>query len=143
MTIPSETELRRFFDDESVAREAYRVGVTTSWLSLRIVDHLYREGSATTGDVARGLNMDMRDVRDRLDQLEEVDVVARHDDEWNVIADEITISITNADGVDLSLSTGEPDAGEPDASGADAEDTEGEVGSLQSIVRRLSGWLRR
>jgi hypothetical protein len=68
--------------------------------------------------------MDMRDVRDRLDQLEEVGIVTRHDDEWGVTADEITVAIRNADGVDLSLSTGEHEADGTDASSADTEDTE-------------------
>ena len=144
MAIPSEAELRRFFEDETVAREVYRTGVTTSWLSLRILDYLYRDGPASTGDVARGLNMDMREVRDRLEQLAEIGVVADRKGTWEAATDEITVCIERADGVAVSHTVGERAEADIDTGDSDGDtgSTDDDGGFLGNLVRRLTGMLR-
>ncbi|WP_254824244.1 helix-turn-helix domain-containing protein [Haloglomus halophilum] len=140
MSVPSEAELRRFFDDETVAREAHRAAVATSWLSLRLLDHLYREGAASTGELARHCNLDMREVRDRLEELATAGIVADRDGVWEPAADELTVTIGRDEGVTVALAVGEPEpegaeSAEPEEE-ADEEDDSG-TGLLGGTVRRL------
>jgi hypothetical protein len=139
MSVPSEAELRRFFDDETVAREAHRAAVATSWLSLRLLDHLYREGAASTGELARHCNLDMREVRDRLEELAAAGIVADRDGEWEPTADELTVTVGRDEGVTVSLAVGEREAEVESAKSeeeADGED-DGGTGLLGGAVRRL------
>jgi DNA-binding transcriptional ArsR family regulator len=144
MSVPSEAELRRFFDDETVAREAHRAAVATSWLSLRLLDHLYREGAASTGELARACNLDMREVRDRLEELADAGIVADRDGTWEPTADELTVTVGRDDGVTVSLAVGEAETDveaegtEPAASEAGTdEDADDEPGLLGGMVQRL------
>jgi DNA-binding transcriptional ArsR family regulator len=140
MSVPSEAELRRFFDDETVAREAHRAAVATSWLSLRLLDHLYREGAASTGELARACNLDMREVHDRLEELADAGIVAERDGEWEPAADELTVTVGRDAGVTVALAVGESEPEEVEAGesedGTD-EDTDDETGLLGGMVRRL------
>lgn len=106
MQLPSEAELARFFDEER-AKDVQFVETVTSWLSLRILDFLYSNEPATTGDIARGLNMDMRDVKGRLEELEEVDIVVAGDDGWRTRTDRISVTVAGQDGVAITYSTAE------------------------------------
>lgn len=137
MSVPSEAELRRFFDDEMVAREAHRAAVATSWLSLRLLDHLYREGPASTGELARACNLDMREVRDRLEELAAAGIVTERDGAWEPTADELTVTIERDDGVTVSLAVGESEAEADGSTEEKEEDTDGEPGLLGGMVRRL------
>jgi len=140
MSVPSEAELRRFFDDETVAREAHRAAVATSWLSLRLLDHLYREGAASTGELARHCNLDMREVRDRLEELAAAGIVADRDGAWEPTADELTVTVGRDEGVTVALAVGEREPGEPEpAESEEAADEGGDGGTglLGGTVRRL------
>jgi DNA-binding transcriptional ArsR family regulator len=138
MSVPSEAELRRFFDDETVAREAHRAAVATSWLSLRLLDQLYREGAASTGELARACNLDMREVRDRLEELADAGIVAERDGAWEPVADELSVTVGRDEGVTVSLAVGDSEpAGEPEESETGADKETEEPGLLGGMVRRL------
>lgn len=153
MSVPSEAELRRFFDDEAVAREAHRAAVATSWLSLRLLDHLYREGAASTGELARACNLDMREVRDRLEELADAGIVTERDGAWEPTADELTVTVGRDEGVTVALSVGgsepeadaeaegaeaaEPGRGTDESAGEETDEDDGETGLLGGMVRRL------
>jgi DNA-binding transcriptional ArsR family regulator len=140
MSVPSEAELRRFFDDETVAREAHRAAVATSWLSLRLLDHLYREGPASTGELARACNLDMREVRDRLGELADAGIVAEREGAWEPAADELTVTVGRSEGVTVALAVGEGEPEEVEAGESEEgtdEDTDDETGLLGGLVRRL------
>lgn len=100
MQIPSYAELERFFGSDRAADVRF-VEAIFSWPSLRVLDYLASEGSATTGEISRALNMDMRDVKDRLDVLEEFDVVAAEDQQWRTTDDEIRVTLRQTDGVTI------------------------------------------
>ncbi|WP_276259556.1 winged helix-turn-helix domain-containing protein [Haloglomus litoreum] len=144
MSVPSEAELRRFFD-RTVAREAHRAAVATSWLSLRLLDHLYREGPASTGELARACNLDMREVRDRLEELADAGIVAEREGAWEPAADELTVTVGRDEGVTVALAVGEREAVDGTESEAEADgsaeeggdENDGETGLLGGMVRRL------
>lgn len=101
MQIPSRAELERLFD-ESKAPEVQFIETVASWPSLRVLEYLYENNTASTGDIARELNMDMREVKDRLDALESEGVVEDVDGAWRPATDEITITIRRQGGLELS-----------------------------------------
>lgn len=101
MQIPSRAELERFFD-ESQAAEVQFIEMVASWPSLRVLEYLYENDTASTGDIARELNMDMREVKDRLDALESEGVVEDADGAWRPATDEITITLRGQGGLELS-----------------------------------------
>ena len=103
MSVPSKAELERFFGSES-AKDVRFLEAVASWPSLRILDFLYSEGASSTGDISRELNMDMREVKDRLDVLDDLGVVIKKDDEWVAETSEITLKIRNSEGIDISYS---------------------------------------
>jgi DNA-binding MarR family transcriptional regulator len=103
MSIPSKTELERFFGSEN-ADDVKFVETVASWPSLRILDFLYVEGPSSTGDIARELNMDMRDIRDRLEALEDTGVVLRKQDRWETATDRVTITLERSNGIEISHS---------------------------------------
>lgn len=103
MQIPSQTELERLFDPD-LAADVQFVETVASWPSLRILDYLYANGPAAAGDIARGLNMDMRDVKDRLQALEEHGVVEDGDD-WTPATDEVTITLRRDHGLEITCAT--------------------------------------
>lgn len=148
MSIPTVSELQRFFDD-TTAQEVHRVTVTTSWLSLRILDALYRSGATSAGELARQCNMDMREVRDRLEHLAEAGIVVERDGEWTAVSDEYTISIERDEGITVTLTDTVSEATDPDtvpSKGTDAEpgdDAASHAGRLDRLTNWLSGLFPR
>ena len=112
MQIPSRAELERFFD-ESQAKEVQFIETVASWPSLRVLGFLYENDAASTGDIARELNMDMREVKDRLDALESEGIVEDADGAWRPATDEITITLRGKDGLELSHALGTGSGSEP------------------------------
>jgi predicted transcriptional regulator len=103
--------LERLFDAD-LAADVQFVETVASWPSLRILDYLYANGPATAGDIARGLNMDMRDVKDRLQALEAHGVVEDGDD-WAPATDEVTITLRRDRGLEITCATDSTDEGSP------------------------------
>jgi len=104
MQIPSHAELERFFGSERAADVRF-VEAVFSWSSLRVLDYLSSEGPATTGEISRAVNMDMRDVKDRLDVLEEFEVVSADSDQWHTTSEEIHVTLTQEDSVKIEYTT--------------------------------------
>ncbi|MCY4730617.1 helix-turn-helix domain-containing protein [Natronomonas gomsonensis] len=96
MQIPSRAELERFFGEDR-AKEVQFLETVAAWPSLRILEYLYTNEPATTGDVARGINMDMRDVRDRLEALENHEIVTQEGDSWHTRTNSIEMTITQGE----------------------------------------------
>jgi DNA-binding MarR family transcriptional regulator len=96
MQIPSQAELERFFGEDQ-AEEVQFLETVATWPSLRILEYLYANEPVTTGDLARGINMDMRDVKDRLEALEKQGVVSNHNGDWNTRSDEIQMTVRRGD----------------------------------------------
>jgi DNA-binding MarR family transcriptional regulator len=143
MSIPSKTELERFFGSEN-ADDVKFVETVASWPSLRILEFLYVEGPSSTGDIARELNMDMRDIRDRLEALEDTGVVLRKQDRWETATDRVTITLEKSDGIEISHSLEEELAPvdsrhDKRQAGGDGieEDTDGFFGRLIQRVESL------
>jgi hypothetical protein len=151
MSAPSRRELARLFDDESLAAEARFLAVATAWPSLRILDHLHSDGPATTGEVARALNMDMAEVRDRLEDLVEAGVVAADGDSWLPATDHVEVRLAgDDDGLEVYHALDDPAADDGRAAGAgthgrdDARTTADgspELGPFASLGRRLDALL--
>ena len=66
MSKTSKSELPRLLDDDELGEQAYRLDILSRWPSLRVLDFLFTEGRSTTGEIARGVNMDMGEIRERL-----------------------------------------------------------------------------
>lgn len=106
MQVPSRAELERWFDADG-ADDVHFVETVTSWASLRVLDYLYASEPATTGDIARTLNMDMRDVKDRLDALESHNAVKETDDGWQTTTDRISVVLIQSSGLEITYSLGD------------------------------------
>jgi hypothetical protein len=134
MQVPSKSELERFFDTEQAATVQFAETVG-SWVSLRILDYLYRNEPATTGDIARDLNMDMRDVKDRLEALAEQDIVDERGGKWTTTTDEISITIARDRGLDITYMTGATDriTTGNDVSAAD-QSSDGVLSRVRNVV---------
>lgn len=107
MNPTSKTELARLLGDSQLGEEAYFLNILSRWDSLRILDYLFMEGPSSTGDIARGVNMDMREVRETLNALAEVGVVDTHrqSDEtvfWEPLAENLHIEIESNDGLRIN-----------------------------------------
>ncbi|MDB2253088.1 helix-turn-helix domain-containing protein [Halorubrum ezzemoulense] len=124
MQIPSQAELERFFGEDQ-AEEVQFLETVATWPSLRILEYLYANEPVTTGDLARGINMDMRDVKDRLEALEKQGVVSNHNGDWN----------TRSDGIQMTVQRGENHLEISHSIGASSESTDE---STMKIVSRLS-----
>lgn len=106
MQIPSQAELERFFGEDR-AEEVQFLETVATWPSLRILEYLYMNEPVTTGDLARGVNMDMRDVKDRLEALEKQGVVSNDNGGWNTQSDEIQMTVRQGeDGLEISHTIG-------------------------------------
>lgn len=127
MQIPSQTELRRFFGQEQAADVQF-VETVASWSSLRILDYIYTEESATTGEIARGLNMDMTEVKDRLEALESQHVVEVEEDAWCATSERIIIELQQRDGLEISYSLDSP--------------TEADEGLFSTLKRAITSTIR-
>jgi len=134
MPAPSRAELARLFDDDELAEHVRFLEIAASWPSLRILDYLYREGASSTGDLARGLNMDMRDARDRLEELSAVGMVDEAEGTWTATVDRVDITVRRNGGLELSSTLG---------GDADAEDGAPEAGFFERLGRRLDGLVGR
>lgn len=138
MQIPSRAELKRFFDAEQ-ADEVHYLETITSWPSLRILDYLYGNEPVTTGDIARALNMDMRDVKDHLTELENHDTVEETDDGWKTQTDRIRITLTQNNGLNITHTTGHDkrENDEPTKQKNDQETNQSMLGSVRQWMSSL------
>lgn len=127
MQIPSRAELERFFGEDR-AEEVQFLETVAAWPSLRMLEYLYANEPATTGDVARGINMDMRDVRDRLEALERQGLLTRDGNGWRTRTDRIEVTIQRGETrLEVSHMTGTP-------SGPPEEPPEGIVARLRRVL---------
>lgn len=144
---PSRDELRRLFGDDDIAGDVRFLDQTFSWVSLRILRALAASEPATTGDLARSVNMDMREVRARLETLAELGVVERDDasEAWRHDATTVDVRLT-FDGelrLEYALDDERGDETADDERSAEPP-TETTSGGLVSRVRdRLSALLER
>jgi hypothetical protein len=114
MTNTSKSELARLLGDEELGEQAYRLNILSRWPSLRVLDFLFTEGRSTTGEIARGVNMDMREIRDTVDSLSEIGMLREVDkggtSYWLPASEEFLISVENQDGLELKLETESSDS---------------------------------
>jgi DNA-binding MarR family transcriptional regulator len=138
MASPSRTALERWFGAERAGEVQFAEAVA-SWPSLRVLDHLYASEPATTGDIARALNMDMRDVKDRLDALESHGTVEETADGWETTTNRISITLTQNNGLKIAhaLGTEEKRDREQADQQSDEETDESMVTSLRRFVSSL------
>jgi len=96
MSQPSRDELRRLFGDDDVAADVRFLDQTFSWVSLRVLRTLAASEPATTGELARSINMDMREIRARLETLDELGVVEWDDasETWRHDATTVDVHLT-------------------------------------------------
>ena len=123
------------FDTETAEGVRF-VEAVGSWPSLRILDLLYSEEPATTGDIARELNMDMREVKDRIEALEEFDVVTKTEDGWATTTDKISITLKESNGIDISYSLKESAPISDSPSDKKEDDTEKQTEGFFARVRQ-------
>lgn len=117
MQVPSKAELERFFSEEQ-SEEVQFLEIVATWPSLRILEYLYENEPTTTAALARGVNMDMRDVKDRLEALEKHGIVSRKNDNWRSQTEKIQMEIRKSgDQLELSHAIG-PSSEPTDASDA-------------------------
>ncbi len=135
MQVPSRAELERFFGEERAADVQF-VETVTSWPSLRVLDFLYADEPATTGEIARGLNMDMRDVKDRLEALEAQDIVAESEHGWKTATDRITITLEDEEELSIERTTGATDER------VEPEPTGGSESTDEAMLSRVTGYVR-
>lgn len=135
MVLPSEAELARLFDDADLAREAHAAEVLVSWPSLRVLSVLCEAGEASTGDLARAVNMDMSEVRDHLDALAELGVVAESEGEWETVVEGVQLNV-ELDG-ELQVSHAVDD----DVDRVNDEETESGVEEPSGLLARVIQWL--
>lgn len=108
MQVPSKAELERFFSEEQ-SEEVQFLEIVATWPSLRILEYLYENEPTTTAALARGVNMDMRDVKDRLEALEKHGIVSRKNDNWRSQTEKIQMEIRKSgDQLELSHAIGPP-----------------------------------
>lgn len=137
MTNTSKSELARLLGDEKLGEQAYRLSVLSRWPSLRVLDFLFTHGRSTTGEIARGVNMDMREIRDTVESLSEIGILREVDDGdtiyWLPASEEFLISVENKDGLELKLETESPDSVVP----KNNEKTGSQSGIFASLGARI------
>jgi len=110
----SESELSRLLDDEELGKEAYRLNVLSRWPSLRVLDFLYTEGKSTAGEIARGVNMDMREIRETVETLSDIGILKEIKENgtsyWAPTSHKIQISFEDRDGLQLESKTELPES---------------------------------
>lgn len=108
----SKSELSRLLGDE-LGEEAYRLDILSRWPSLRVLDFLFSEGRSTTGEIARGVNMDMREIRETVESLSDVGILEEVEDDgtsyWMPTSQKFSTSFENRNGLALELETEAPD----------------------------------
>ena len=106
MTDISKSELSRLLGDSHLGEEAYFLEVVSRWDCLRVLDYLFTEGPTSTGDLARGINMDMREVHETLKALAEIGVVSAEDREnttyWQPTTTEVYVAMTSDNGLEIT-----------------------------------------
>lgn len=121
----SEAELVRLLDDEELGREAYVLERVTAWPSLRVLDYLSENGPATTGEIARSINMDMSEVRDVLGELADIGLVKKLNENgptnWEASLESMDIQVRTVEGLEVEhvIST----AATQDSGNGDAEES--------------------
>lgn len=112
MSDTSKSELSRLLGDE-LGEEAYRLDTLSRWPSLRVLDFLFSEGRSTTGEIARGVNMDMREIRGTVESLSEVGILEEVEEDgtsyWVPTSQKFLISVENRNGLALELETETPE----------------------------------
>ncbi|MFC7157740.1 winged helix-turn-helix domain-containing protein [Halomarina halobia] len=106
----SRSELARLLGDQELGEEAYFLEILSRWDSLRILDYLFTEGPSSTGEIARGINMDMREVRDTLNALADIGLIDSQGTTdqttvWKPVVRGLHITITSDSGLGISHTT--------------------------------------
>jgi|APHM01.1.fsa_nt_gi hypothetical protein len=146
---PSRGELERLFE-EDIAGSIHFTESVYSWSSLRVLDFLYTNEPSTTGEIARGVNMDMRDVRDRLDALNEWDIILENENGWETAANEIKVTLVRNEGLEMSCEVipqkreSNKDSSAYDKLPSEAESRAGEISvdhaEEKGYIRRILNW---
>lgn len=138
MSDTSKSELSRLLGDE-LGEEAYRLDILSRWPSLRVLDFLFNKGRSTTGEIARGVNMDMREIRETVESLSEVGILEEVEKDgtsyWMPTSQKFSISFENRNGLTLELETEAPDSVTHQNSSGDPET--GFFASLGGKIDRL------
>ena len=105
----TEKELSKLLDSKILGKRAHSLEIISRWSSLRVIDYLFREGPATTGEIARGVNMDMREIRETVDRLNQVGVTEQSDGSqseiWTLSRKEYQIVLHSESGLAIDLWT--------------------------------------
>lgn len=113
MSTISKSELSQLLGDEELGEQAYRLDILSRWSSLRVIDFLFTDGKSTTGEIARGVNMDMREIRETVEALEEIGLVEQIQDNsttyWEPMMDELRISLRNDFGLEIEFDLDSPE----------------------------------
>lgn len=103
----SKSELSRLLGDDDLGEQAYRLDILSRWPSLRVLDFLFTEGRSTTGEIARGVNMDMREIRETVESLAEVEILEKVQDNdtsyWVPTSHRFLITFEDHAGLELNL----------------------------------------
>lgn len=120
----SKSDLEQLLEDDQLAEGAFFLQTISSWVNLRILDKLFSEESATAGEIARWVNMDMIEVKNGLEELESIGLVqserATNEDaaNWSTTSHRVLIEIMNDNGLRVDYSIGDSTSGgregEPD-----------------------------
>jgi hypothetical protein len=107
MSKTSKSELSRLLGDDELGEQAYRLDILSRWPSLRVLDFLFTEGRSTTGEIARGVNMDMHEIRETVKALSEIGILKEVDEDgtsyWVPTSNRFRISIEDRNGLKLQL----------------------------------------
>jgi hypothetical protein len=138
----SKTEFARLLNDDELGEKAYYLDIVSRWSSLRILNFMFSKESATTGEIARGVNMDMREVQEILDPLEEVGAIERvGEDEtskWTLGMRELRIELSGDQSLNINLSI---DPTPPQSREEDCKTSDTSIGFFAKIGKRLDSTL--
>lgn len=140
----SRSELARLLGDQELGEEAYFLDILSRWDSLRVLDYLFTEGPSSTGEIARGINMDMREVRDTLNALADIGLIDSQETTdqttvWKPVVRGLHIAITSDNGLGISHTTHHaPQDHDGSVSSHDPAD-----GFFSRVGKRLDTYLQR
>lgn len=107
MSKTSKSELSRLLGDDKLGEQAYRLDILSRWPSLRVLDFLFAEGRSTTGEIARGVNMDMYEIRETVEALLEIGILKEVDEDgtshWVPTSNRFRISVEDQNGLKIQL----------------------------------------
>lgn len=145
MSKTSKSELSRLLGDDELGEQAYRLDILSRWPSLRVLDFLFTEGRSTTGEIARGVNMDMHEIRETVKALSEIGILKEVDEDstsyWVPTSNRFRITVEDRNGLKLQLRSEFSEAVGP----TDSNNTNPERGILASAkekIDRLIGLFR-